>query len=68
MYKFKAKSNRVLTVLSVLSLLAFIAVENSKVEVKEKWYDEKLEAAELSQKAADYLKELSSWRMVFLLM
>lgn len=66
MYKFKAKSNRVLTVLSVLSLLAFIAVENSKVEVKEDWYDQKLEAAQLSQNAADYLKEFRLENGVFI--
>lgn len=66
MYKFRAKSNRVLTVLSVLSLLAFIAVENSKVEVKEDWYDQKLEAAQLSQKAADYLKDFRLENGVFI--
>jgi len=66
MYKFRAKSNRVLTVLSVLSLLAFIAVENSKVQVKEDWYDQKLEAAQLSQKAADYLKDFRLENGVFI--
>ncbi len=48
MYKFRAKSNLVLSVLSLLSLLAFIAVENSKVDVKQEWYEEKLEASQLS--------------------
>ncbi|MBI9039063.1 MAG: poly-gamma-glutamate system protein [Bacteroidales bacterium] len=56
MYKFRAKSNIVLIILSSLSLLAFIAVENSKVDVKQDWYKEKLEAAQLSQLAANYLK------------
>lgn len=66
MYKFRAKSNIVLTVLSVLSLLAFIAVENGKVEVKQKWYAEKLEAAELSQLAANTLKEYRLGKGVFI--
>ena len=57
MYKFRAKSNIVLIVLSSLSLLAFIAVENSKVDVKQQWYDEKFEAAQLSQKAAKHIKD-----------
>ena len=56
MYKFRAKSNIVLIILSSLSLLAFIAVENSKVDVKQDWYNEKVEAAKLSQLAANYLK------------
>jgi len=45
MYNFRAKSNIVLGVVSLLSLLAFIAVENSKVDVKQDWYNEKLSAA-----------------------
>jgi len=47
MYKFRAKSNIVLSVLSILALLAIVAVENSKIDVKQKWYNEKLEAAQL---------------------
>ncbi len=57
MYKFRAKSNIVLIVLTALSLLALIAVENSKVDVKQDWYKEKLQAAKLSQKAAKGIKE-----------
>jgi poly-gamma-glutamate system protein len=57
MYNFRAKSNIVLGVVSLLSLLAFIAVENSKVDVKQDWYNEKLSAAELSQKAAACIRE-----------
>jgi len=66
MYKFRAKSNIVLIVLTVLSLLAFIAVENSKVEVKQDWYNEKLEAAKLSQLAANYLKNYRLEKGVFI--
>ena len=57
MIKFRAKSNIVLGVLAFISLLAFLAVENNKVDVKQDWYKEKLEAAELSQFAAQHLKK-----------
>ena len=57
MYKYRAKSNIVLAVLSILSLMALIAVENGKIDVKQKWYQEKLDASKLSQLAASYLKE-----------
>ncbi len=53
---FRAKSNIVLSLLSVFALMAIIAVENSKVFVKQEWYNEKLEAAKLSKRAAEYLK------------
>jgi poly-gamma-glutamate system protein len=56
MFKFRATSFFVLSLLSLLSLLAFIAVENSKLDVKQDWYKEKLEAAKLSQLAAEHLK------------
>lgn len=65
MYKFRAKSNSVLIILSSLSLLAFIAVENSKIDVKQKWYSEKLEAAQLSQLAAEHLKNYRMEKGIF---
>jgi poly-gamma-glutamate system protein len=66
MVKFRAKSNILLGVLSLLSLLAFIAVENEKVDVKQRWYNEKLEAAKLSQKAAEYIKNYRLKKGVFI--
>jgi poly-gamma-glutamate system protein len=56
MFKLRATSGVVLGILSLLSLLALLWVENSKVDVKQDWYNEKLEAAQLSQKAAEQLK------------
>lgn len=56
MRKFRAKSNIVLGLLSVLSLMAFIAVENSKIDAKQDWHKEKLAAARLSQEAAMSIK------------
>ncbi|MEZ5145841.1 MAG: hypothetical protein R2759_01840 [Bacteroidales bacterium] len=41
MITFRAKSNKIIGALSVLALLAFLAVENSKVDVRQKWYREK---------------------------
>lgn len=66
MYKFRAKSNIVLSVLAFLSLLAFVAVENSKVDVEQDWYVEKLEAAQLSLSAADHLKNHRMEKSVFI--
>jgi poly-gamma-glutamate system protein len=66
MYKFRAKSNIVLSVLSLLAMLALIAVENGKIDVKQKWYDEKLEAARLAQTAADCLKNYRLENGVFI--
>jgi poly-gamma-glutamate system protein len=53
---FRAKSNIVLSLLSVLALLALITVENGKIDVKQEWYNEKLEAAQLAQVASNCLK------------
>lgn len=66
MYKFRAKSNIVLGVLSLLSLLAFIAVENGKIDAKQEWYEEKLQAAQLSQLAAEQLKNYRLENGVFI--
>ena len=67
MYQFSAKSKRVLSVLTLLSLIAFLAVENNKVDIKRKWYDQKLEASKIAKKAADYLKDFV-YKKEFLLM
>jgi poly-gamma-glutamate system protein len=66
MFKFKAKSNIVLGLVSVLSLLAFIAVEKGKMDVKQEWYNEKLEAAQLAQTAENCLKNYRLENGVFI--
>jgi poly-gamma-glutamate system protein len=66
MDKFKAKSNIVLGLVSLLALLAFIAVENGKMDVKQRWYKEKLEAAQLSQAAEEYLKDYRMENGIFI--
>lgn len=66
MYSFRAKSNIVLSLLFVLSLLALIAVENSKVDSKQEWYDQKLEAARLSQVASECIKNYRLEKGVFI--
>lgn len=66
MFKLRATSTVVLGILTLLSLLALIWVENSKVDVKQDWYREKLEAAQLSQKAADKLKNNRLEKGVFI--
>ncbi|MEK9137852.1 MAG: poly-gamma-glutamate system protein, partial [Bacteroidota bacterium] len=52
-------------VFAVAALLAFLAVENSKLDVKQKWYSEKLEAAKRAKTAQQYIKEYRLERGVF---
>lgn len=66
MIKFRAKSNIVLGLLFLLALLALIAVENRKVDQKQDWYNEKLEAAQLCQLAANQLKNYRLEKGVFI--
>jgi poly-gamma-glutamate system protein len=66
MTKFRAKSNIVLGTLFVLALLALLAVENSKVDVRQEWYAEKLEAARLAKTAEECLKNYRLQNGVFI--
>jgi len=66
MYTLRAGSKRVLGVLALLALLAFLAVENGKEDVKLKWYNEKLDASKLTEKAAKYLKDFRLQKGVFI--
>lgn len=66
MYTFRAKSNIVLGLLFVFALLALVTVENSKIEVKQEWYNEKLQAAELTQLAAECIKNYRFEKGVFI--
>ena len=66
MYNLSAGSKRVLSVLALFALMAFLAVEYGKVDVKLKYYDQKLEAAKLFQKASDYLKEYRLQKGIFI--
>jgi poly-gamma-glutamate system protein len=66
MSDYSSKSIIILSVLTLLTLLAFIAVESGKVDVKRKWYDQKLEAAQLTQKASFYLKEKRLEKGIFI--
>ncbi len=52
-----AKSKLSLIILSVVSILLFIWVENSTTYVKEDYFELKLEAAKLMQKAEEIIKE-----------
>ncbi len=66
MVTFKAKSNIVLGLLFLLALLAFIAVENGKMDVKQDYYAEKLEAARLAQAAETHLKNYRLEKSIFI--
>jgi poly-gamma-glutamate system protein len=66
MYQFNAKSKRVLSVLTILALVVFLIVENTKVDIKRKWYDQKLEASKLANKAANFLKDIRLQNGIFI--
>ena len=61
-----AGSKSVLSVLALLALMAFLAVEYGKEDVKLKYYEQKIEAARLSDNASKYLKELRLQKGVFI--
>ncbi len=65
-FTFSAKSNLMIGLVALLSLAAFLLVENTKVDKKQEWYTEKLAAARLSKKAADYIREYRLEKGVFI--
>lgn len=58
-------SLQVLGAFAAVALLALLTVENSKVDVRQKWYTEKLEAARRAQAAQQCIKEHRLERGVF---
>jgi len=64
-YNLNAGSKTVLSVIALLSLMAFLAVEYGKEDVELKWYNQKLEASKLAEEAANYLKEFRMRKAVF---
>ena len=64
-YNLNSGSKTVLSVLSLLALMAFLSVEYGKEDVKLKYYDQKIEASKLAKEAADYLKEFRMRKSVF---
>ena len=63
---FNAGSKIVLSVLALFALMAFLAVEYGKEDVKLKWYDQKIEASKIANNAIDYLKEFRLQKSVFI--
>ncbi len=64
--KLSSKSKIVLTILMAVSVSGMYVVESFKVNVKQKWYEDKLEAAQLSKTAQDYLREVYLQKGVFI--
>ena len=56
MLKISAKSNYVLGVVALISVLAFLLVEYEKADYQQKWYPEKLAAARLAKAASECIK------------
>ena len=59
-------SKPVLGVFAVAALLVLFAVENSKIDVRQKWYVEKLEAAKRAKAAQQCIKEARLQKGVFI--
>lgn len=57
MASVNTNSNPVLGVFAVVALVAFFIVENSKHDVKQSWYDQKLDAAKQAKAAAQCIKD-----------
>ena len=66
MNNLSAGSKTVLSVLALLALMTFLAVEYGKVDVKLKWYEQKIEASEIAKNATDFLKEFRLQKGVFI--
>lgn len=65
MKSFRAKSDIVLGALLLISLFAFVAIENSKIEVKKEHYQQKTEAAKRTQIAFDCIKNYRLEKGIF---
>ena len=68
MNNISAGSKTVLSVLALLAMMAFLAVEFGKEDVKLKKYEQKIEASRISKIAADFLKEFRLQKGVLLSM
>ncbi len=66
MIKISIRNNFTLSVLAILSLFSFLWIENSKIIVKQRWYDEKLAAAQLMYKAEQDIKSIRMENGIFL--
>ncbi len=66
MKDFSAGSVRVLGLISFVSFLGLFIVENYKVDYKREFYQEKVEASKLAQRAQDALKEKRLQKGIFI--
>ncbi len=63
---FKAGSVWVLGLLSFISLAGLFIIENSKIDYKREYYEEKLQASKLAEHAQEILKEKRLKRGIFI--
>ena len=66
MYNISAGSKTILSVLALLAMMAFLAVEYGQEDVKLKWYEQKIEASRLANEASEYLKEFRLQKGIFI--
>lgn len=65
MEKISIRSTLVLSALAGVSICLLILVESTKKNRKEDWFDEKIEAAQLSERAMNYLKKVHFKNEIF---
>ncbi len=65
MEKISIRSTLVLSALAIVSIGLLILVESTKKNVKEDWFNEKIEASRLSKQAMDYLKAVHFKNEIF---
>ncbi len=66
MSDLNTKSNLVLGFFALISLGAFLLVEHSRQNVRQEWYEEKVQAASLAKRAALVIKDRQMRRGVFI--
>lgn len=65
MTRLTANSTVILAVFAAVSLLALVAVENSRVDVRQRWYAEKLAAAQKAAQAAERIRSARLEKGIF---
>ncbi len=65
MEKISIRSTLVLSALAIVSIGLLILVESTKKNVKEDWFNEKMEASRLSKQAMDHLKAVHFRNEIF---
>ncbi|MBO6515589.1 MAG: poly-gamma-glutamate system protein [Bacteroidia bacterium] len=66
MNRISIRSTHILSILGTLAIACLLIVENTKVESRQDWYSDKLEASRLSSAAHGYIKDLRFKNGIFI--